>query len=412
MALVRDSAGIEIVTNAGPGAWGKGEAWNVEEAATIGELDGPAEYTFNRIAGLVASPAGRVYILASGDNVVKAYTTGGDYLFTFGGPGKGPAEFERAYNLSRRGDTILVYDFSLSKLAHFTADGELLRTERSNLTLFQHGFPAQIAPVPGGYSIVLSTGCSLPPPEERRPQWKLLTLDRGAIISDTLALYTARSLLPLYGSGDSFCTTTRAPAARNHSLAVRPDGLAAYGEGESYEIRTLPLRVTATEPRADASSAPATGFATAEKADALRHPLRIIRRDIQPLPFTPAEAATYRAERIREYESRDSRRDMIAALEAAWDTTAFPRTWPAFDALHWDDRDHLWARRGGPDTTPTRAWDIFDPEGIFLGTVALPAGLTVHAITGDHVWGTLRDEFDVQYVKGFRIVSGASHGDG
>lgn len=434
--LVRDSAGIEIVTNSGAGAWGRGEGWRVEEAVTIGELEGPAEFTFNQVSSLAASPAGRLYVLDSGDNVVKAYTLEGEYLFTFGGAGKGPAEFQGAFRLALLGDTVVVYDYLTPKLAYFTADGELLRTERPELSIFFDGFPANLAPIPGGYAIVLMTGCTMPAPEDRRPAWKLMTLGPDGLVRDTVAVRTGLGLLAIYG--DRFCTTAPAPAARNHHLTARPDGHIAHGDGDSYEIRISRLEVaspgsnlTAASQEVGAAATPESRLAAASRevgmraspessmavsseqsegasrispAAALEHPLRLIRRDTPPLPFTPAEVAAYRAEHTKPDESGNIDHDRVRALEAAWDTIVFPRTWPAFDDLHWDELGHLWARRGAPDTAPTRDWDIFDAEGTLLGSVAIPSGLTIHAISAGHVWGTIRDEFDVHYVKGYRIL--------
>lgn len=54
-------------------------------------------------------------------------------------------------------------------------------------------------------------------------------------------------------------------------------------------------------------------------------------------------------------------------------------------------------------------WDVFDAEGRYLGPVSLPpelAGLSVHRVTAEHVYGTLRGELDETYVVRARIVRG------
>lgn len=51
---------------------------------------------------------------------------------------------------------------------------------------------------------------------------------------------------------------------------------------------------------------------------------------------------------------------------------------------------------------PTR-WDLFDPEGEFLGTVTLPPTFTPRFAADRWMLGVLRDELDVQYVVRFEL---------
>jgi len=97
------------------------------------------------------------------------------------------------------------------------------------------------------------------------------------------------------------------------------------------------------------------------------------------------------------------RDDWFQAIEAALDTFTWPRYRAEFNALEWDDRGNLWVRRIGEESAQTVDWAVFDPELNDLGAVQLPAALTVHAISGDMIWGTVRDDLGVNYVKGYRI---------
>jgi hypothetical protein len=51
-----------------------------------------------------------------------------------------------------------------------------------------------------------------------------------------------------------------------------------------------------------------------------------------------------------------------------------------------------------------RQWDVFDPEGLYLGEVELPNRFEMMALRTDHVLGVWRDDLDVQYVKRLRIL--------
>src|SRR5690606_12729845 len=183
---VRDSAGIRIVDSRGPGRWSDGEPWTAAEAVSIGVVDGPEEYTFGRIMDVAALPDGSVAVLDGTDLVVKVFDADGGHLRTFGGKGGGPAEFQGVTGIALRGDTIVVHDWRLSKLAEFTLHGELIRTVRAEWLGLARGIPSRIEVVPGGLAVVVTSGCSLPPPEDRRPRWTLLTWSVEAATADTV----------------------------------------------------------------------------------------------------------------------------------------------------------------------------------------------------------------------------------
>ena len=51
-------------------------------------------------------------------------------------------------------------------------------------------------------------------------------------------------------------------------------------------------------------------------------------------------------------------------------------------------------------------YDVFEPDGRYLGRVAAPSKTTFKAMRGDNVWAVARDSLDVQQVVRFRIVPG------
>jgi hypothetical protein len=60
---VRDSAGVRIVENGAP-AWKEGEGWRLaaEPALDIGMVDGPPQYQFGDVAGVVRLGDGTVVV--------------------------------------------------------------------------------------------------------------------------------------------------------------------------------------------------------------------------------------------------------------------------------------------------------------------------------------------------------------
>lgn len=49
------------------------------------------------------------------------------------------------------------------------------------------------------------------------------------------------------------------------------------------------------------------------------------------------------------------------------------------------------------------AWWIFDPTGIWLGTVHTPERFTLMDVTRNHIVGVFRDEADVEHVRLYRL---------
>jgi hypothetical protein len=49
-------------------------------------------------------------------------------------------------------------------------------------------------------------------------------------------------------------------------------------------------------------------------------------------------------------------------------------------------------------------WDVFDSEGRYLGIVTMPDRFSPFSLVGDRLYGVWRDEFEVQYVRVFRIT--------
>jgi hypothetical protein len=56
---------------------------------------------------------------------------------------------------------------------------------------------------------------------------------------------------------------------------------------------------------------------------------------------------------------------------------------------------------GRPPATPY--WDVFDPEGRYLGVMDMPTSDRAFYFAGDRVYGVWEDELDVQYIVAWRI---------
>lgn len=83
---------------------------------------------------------------------------------------------------------------------------------------------------------------------------------------------------------------------------------------------------------------------------------------------------------------------------------------PHFSRLLLDDNGRTWAQVSEGGFLPAPDWDLFGPEGAYLGTVRFPLGFSPHAIRTDRALGLWRDELGVEYIQIRRLDLPAKSG--
>ena len=102
---------------------------------------------------------------------------------------------------------------------------------------------------------------------------------------------------------------------------------------------------------------------------------------------------------------------MLPGLRQAWSQITMPETLPAIDAVTIDAEGFYWVLRPAGDPTAARSYEVFDPNGVLLGAVSVPAGL-VHSIQPRPVIGTdfflglWVDEFGVESLRLYALYRG------
>ena len=207
----------------------------------------------------------------------------------------------------------------------------------------------------------------------------------GQTASDSVIVYavTAKGKLDTLGKflrGERFGFAKRyevggqLPLGRNGSFAV--DGEAwYYTDGASYAIqkRTPSGRLTSE--------------------------FRIDR--VRP-PVSPSVIAHQSRARL---ERSDPGLRMDDSLALRW--MPFPKSAPAYTALKVDAEHRIWARAWAFDDEAA-LWDVFDPTGRFLGTVAVPPDLDVLQIGADFLLARYTYDPNVDEVRLYRVHAGHS----
>jgi hypothetical protein len=371
---VHDSAGVRIVENAGP-AWPRGQAWRVDDEplAAVGVADGDPRYQFGSVGDALRLSDGTLVVADAQAGELRVFDARGRWLRTLGRKGGGPGEFNAVWSLFLlAGDTVAAYDPMAARLTVFAPAGVLART-------------VALKPLEGGLSprpvAVGSDGSMLVVPGFNPVFASSPEPSRDSI---PLARYTAAGEpAAALGRIAGMESVTIVGGSGNDRVATR--GNVPFG-GNTFVAAHGPRLLIADNARYELAEHAADGRL-----------VRLVRRRVDPEPVTEADRAAW-AERAR--ARSDARfRQVNERLIAA---TPFPEHKAAFADVRLDAAAHAWVQRNGAGDGPT-PWDVFDPEGRFLGTVQTPAGLRVTQVGADFVVGVASDALDVPQVRVHRI---------
>ena len=371
VAVRVDSAGVRIVESTSA-AWPPAEEWTVspEPVFRLGNLEDDPFSQFFRILDVALLAGGDVIVVDGGSSEVRRYDATGRHMWSAGGRGEGPGEFRSPRYLGRRDDgSFLVWDRSLFRLSVIGENGEVILSQRRSSPDGRE-FIVQGLFDDGAWLVTFPVSISAP--------------SAGTAWADTIGLWrydpVREDRVRLAGIiGQRWIWTGQ------HMLPV--------------PFSPRPLR-TIDGSRLAVASGPDAEISVHDAAGSL--------------------VARYRFARDREPVTESDVRQVIESLveigqsgapAAAWrdwrDRMEIPRYEPAFDWLLADGNGTLWARRfqSDPLSREPPSWDVFDPTGVYLGSVSTPGGLAVLAIGDGLLAGVYRDELGVEYVSVHRVLT-------
>jgi hypothetical protein len=362
-----------------------GSEWGVAELVPelrIGALEGADHEIFGEVIALTIDAADNIYLYDRQVPALRKYAPDGRYLATFGRQGGGPGEYANSDGgLAALADgRIVLRDPGNAHLTVYASDGEYLESwparggTFTSTPIFSSADGGFYNPTFGGgqpmrlvyYAPDGTPGDSLPPPDRR--------VERATVTAQT----------------DGARQTWSVPFSEIALWTWHPEGYYISAVTGQYAI------------------------------DLLRRGGRVLRiaKDVEPVSVTSEERAAE--------EDRVSRAMRRLVPSWRWNGPPIPQTKPILRRLYAGEDGRIWAllhqpgervadREPDPDGgSPVPqfrepiVFDVFEPDGRYLGRVAAPAAFSIGPrpiFRGDNVWSTERDELGVQYVVKYRIAT-------
>lgn len=363
-----------------PGADGRSAAAPADTVratpgVTIGGLEGDPEDLFGDVTSVAADAAGRIYVADRIGSTVRVFGPDGRFLAWIGREGEGPGEFQWPADLA------------------FDREGRLYVRDARRITVLAPRGPGAV-------------------PDSVTATWRLsdygnLSSTRSRVDSAGRYLYpryvATRAglrghLYEVYADGE-IVDTLPVPAYPNLSRTGRAfyrlgptDGRLVHGLSAAPFAPVPSWDVT---PRATVVGGEGSGYLLVE-TDLAGDTVRTIRGpDPRPRPVPREERADSARALQARLDSLPVGLDRVENLDEAIREGRLPEVLPAFLSVHVGTYGHLWVERWPPEGRgEERFYDLFDPSGVFCGTVALPAPVVRDPppyFGEDSIYGVVRD---------------------
>ncbi|MEX0692446.1 MAG: 6-bladed beta-propeller [Gemmatimonadales bacterium] len=343
--------------------------WRFTEVLRFSEA--PPDIVFGRVADLVVDGEGRFYVLDPMNSEIYVFTPDGQHVRTMARRGAGPGELSRqTMHIALASETLAVVDLGNQRVTRFALDGRHLSDFRLSV---MDGPPMGLAGLSDGSLLVRRDPLPLPPGMMRDGPMGpaapvLLHLAPDGRVLDTIATFRHQPVVEFSASGQMSRRMPDLMPVWGLDGAGRP----VVGHSDRYALQTW----------RDGQLGPAWGRNVA------RQPItRAMRERMQQTQDSVMARMPNVPNVNREMQFPDSLPVIWTVEPGPFATTLVGR------ATMWEDE----SRQESP-------WDVFAPDGTYLGVVALPARFRLLAARDDRIYGVVLDEDDVSYVVVYRVT--------
>lgn len=363
-AVVRDSAGVQIVENPAPAANTPPLFQLPEDPMLI--LGGGDEDPLFRVRGVLPLSDGSVVVANAGALQLRYYAPDGALLRAVGGKGGGPGEFQVLDWVELLpSDSVIAFDRSNRRFTVFDPSGVVARSYQP---------PQGTAPRPVGLGrdgvVLVRTsqvggGGSLPSDGLLRDTSAIaLMLPDGDVGGELARVPGDERIVHISESAIEVLTP---PFAPRFIAAATKDGFWVQG-GDGYEL---------------------------EYHDLGGRLLRLVRLGVPPREVTGAMQDAFVEGLVggmADGAARQAREQMLRSLPV-------PGKLPPIARLLVDPTGRLWAQDFMAPGDSVALWRVFDPDGRYLGQLPVPRRFTPQRVEADRLFGVELDENDVEEVR-------------
>jgi hypothetical protein len=366
-----------VVHSDGPPAWGP--APRLVEDLRIGGLEGAEEEMFGSVGAVVVTDGGTMVIADTQVPALRLFSSNGTYLGDAGREGEGPGEYRSLAGVRPHSEGFAVWDPQNARVSVFDEAGAFLRSLRVSSGLYTAD-PFQVDSA--GTFYVKSSGWTDPVTGAVSGNAWLVVGPEGEV----------RGAIPIpeaEAEGPSFVISAREGPLRPFTVqsyaVLSPHGYRVDGRSHIYALH---------RPMDDG---------------------RVLSIERTYTPLRPTKGEREQWERWIDFTEE--------ATGARYGP--LPDRKPAFHDFRVDDDGRIWVRRHVPATEapnrprstsgrPPLTWrepttfDVFSPDGRFLGTLTFPARTRFQTSRGLNVWATVAGGYGEAYVVRFRIEPGGS----
>ena len=376
----------------------KGVATLVEEMS-IGVADGAEEYMLGEVADIALGRDGSIYVFDRQAPVVRQYDANGRFIRSIGRSGAGPGEYRSTSGIATMRDgRLLLWDTGNWRINVYGTGGEPLTqwltpsgSSGSSVATYSRALLVDTS------GLVITRRIIIIPREFRnRPTVWLRYRADGTLVDTLRAPAAPREVPTLMASAGNATASTELPFAPKRLVALSPLGyfVAGYPDRYAFEIHEA------------------------------GKPVVSVRRDVKAEPVSRTERA----------EARRNVEESLRRTDPAWSWAGpdIPEVKPLYSDLQVGLDGRIWIalvpevtpRVGNTSSSfgvgnpgvrrpPAQAnrvpprpalYDVFEPDGRYLGRVEVPAGVSSVVRRGDQVWGVAFDADDVPRIKRYRIA--------
>lgn len=365
----RDSAGVAIVETHAP-RWRNGSPWKVatEPLLDLGTVLGDSAHEFGSVIGAVRLRDGGFAVADQASEEIRFFSSDGAFLGSVGGQGEGPGEFGSLTSLEPFGDSLVAFDLGLNRVSFVDVHRRVVTRIMPLPLHIVSGVQAL-----GDSALVLDAASLGVLGAHGRFGIRydaVLISPRGAVL-DTLLTEPGPYDYRFQMSGGGYLDA-RPLFAKIPRFAAGEDVLYG-GSARRMEIDAVAL----------------------SRGGVKR---RIVRVPGYDLSLRPGQVEAERKV-LNSYDPSPLKERVLSEMPA-------PTSRPAYDKLLVDSLGYLWAEvgRGASEWDEAESWNIFSPDGEWLGALRLPPHFDPFEIGADWILGNQPDSLDVDHPVLLRLT--------